>query len=83
MFNRIYADVTDLIKIAPEHKPGQYYYYDVMAKPGRGRPALMPGYGRTLPPPPYRRAFPPGRLNRLKTCATIKPDQLVHRQPPD
>ena len=28
MYNRFMADVTDLLRVSPEHKLGQYYYYD-------------------------------------------------------
>lgn len=30
MYNRFVRDVTDLLRVAPEHKLGQYYYYDKM-----------------------------------------------------
>ncbi len=72
MFNRIYADVTDLIKIAPEHKPGQYYYYDVMAKSGRGRPALMPGYRPDFTPTPVPQGVPAWAFEQIENLRYYK-----------
>ncbi|MGI5899042.1 MAG: hypothetical protein ACOX8S_03855 [Christensenellales bacterium] len=71
-FNRVKADIFDLMRVDPNHKPGQYYFYDFVGRPARGRPALVPGYRPDYQTEPVPKGVPAWAFKQVEMLKHYK-----------